>query len=187
MRTQISMTAEENERYAVTNIRGGVCDIEDRHTGMLWKNAPMADVQEYIDWQVNRVPVKAEAQVSWWDLENYEIVSSFQFRTGFVLLMASKKQDDPLPWCIRSVGQKHRIATSYFRDIDSLLVYTGVCLFKKRLTYRQHTALRALYWRCFNKHTPFRWRDWQMELEAMRNEKSFRGRERTAHALSSNQ
>ena len=180
---KLMMTAEEEKRYVITNANGSTCDMRDVETGMLWKNAPLEDVQDYIDWQANRTPATAEATIGC-DLDNYSIVSAFPSKTGFVLLMASRKRDDPFPWCIRSIDQKRRISTRYFRDVDSLLSYAGIFLCSKRLTHEQYAALSEMYWRRhFEKHMPIRWADWQKELEAVKHERHVRGRKRTSHVI----
>ena len=167
MKKQISMTAEEEKWYKITNENGSTCDMEDVESGMLWKNAPIEDVQHYIDWQANRTPVMAEAEV-WQDLDDYNIVSCFSFNTGFVLLMASKKADAAYPWCVKSTAPDHMAGNTFFRDFDSMMTYVGIYLCNK-LDPKQHIALLHLYSHHFNFGTPIRWKDWQRKEKVLRH------------------
>lgn len=150
----------QNRGYEIQNMHGGMCDLLDRETGLLWKDAPLEDVERYIMDRLDGSAIYPSMLIAGLALDRYDVIGNFWFEGKPVLLMRSKQADFPRFCVYGRIGGYG--GSRYFRDFNSAMTFACIRYGgKRRLSQHNLNVLDIMQRKHLENGTPIRWADWE--------------------------
>lgn len=145
----------QNRGYEIQNVHDGLCDVLDRENGMLWRDAPLEDVERYTMETLDGTAVYPCLLMKDLAFDRYDVIGNLWYQEKPVLMMQSKK-GGMTPYCVQYGGNG-----KYFRDFESMMAYAFIRFAGKELTQKQRDMLEGMCRDHIKGGTPIRWDDWE--------------------------
>ncbi len=126
----------------------GLFDVYDEETKMLWQNAPLEDVAEYLSNPFFDIVERA----AWdgLDSENFNVFGVLNYYGESVILMQKKQaRTGYTPFCVEFRGSGR-----YFHDFQSMAAYAINRFGGRPLSFKREQALADLYHAHLKQGTP---------------------------------